>query len=84
MATNENQIRTWVNRGIKSGATHVIIVCDHWDYADFPVYVDKGESVQERVSYYNGNNMCSAMEVYDLSMDIEAQMNEPRAWHLPS
>lgn len=83
MAANESQIRTWVNRGIKTGATHVIIVCDHWDYDDFPVYVDKGESVQERVSYYNGNNMCSVMEVYDLSMDIEAQMNEPRAWHLP-
>jgi len=82
MAANEDQIRAWVNRGIKTGATHVIIVCDHWDYDDFPVYVDKGESVQERVAYYNGNNMCSVMEIYNLSMDIEEQMNEFRAWNL--
>lgn len=82
MAASKNQIREWVDRGIETGATHVIIVYDSWDYEDFPVYVDKGQSVEKRMSYYDGNNMCSVMEVYNLSMDIDTQMNEFRAWHL--
>lgn len=82
MAASKSQIREWVDRGVKTGATHVIIVYDRWDYEDFPVYVDKGQSVEERVSSYNGKNMCSVMEVYNLSMDIDTQMNEFRAWNL--
>lgn len=82
MAASKNQIREWVDRGVETGATHVIIVYDSWDYEDFPVYVNKGQSVEKRMSYYDGKNMCSVMEVYNLSMDIDTQMNEFRAWHL--
>lgn len=82
MAASKSQIREWVDRGVKAGATHVIIVYDRWDYEDFPVYVDKGQSVEDEVSYYNGENMCSVMEVYNLSMDINSQMDEFRAWNL--
>lgn len=82
MAASKSQIRAWVDKGVKAGATHVIIVYDQWDIEDFPVYVGKGQSVEEIVSSHNGKNMCSVMEVYNLSMDIDAQMNELRAWHL--
>lgn len=82
MAASKSQIREWVERGAKTGATHVIIVCDRWDYEDYPVYVDKGQSVNEEVSKRNGKNMQSVMEVYNLSMDIESQLNEHRAWHM--
>jgi hypothetical protein len=81
MAASKNKIREWVDRGVTTGATHVIIVYDRWDYEDFPVYVDKDQSVEEKVASYNGKNMCSVMEVYDLSIDIDTQMNERRAWH---
>ena len=82
MAASKHQIREWVDIGVKTGATHVIIVYDRWDYEDFPIYIDKGQSVEKRVSSYDGKDMCSVMEVYNLSMDIDAQMNEYRAWHL--
>lgn len=82
MAASKEQIREWVERGVKTGATHVIIVYDRWDYEDFPVYVDPNKSVHEKLSYYQGDDMSRVMEVYDLSMDIEAQLNEYRAWHV--
>lgn len=82
MAANKEEIRKWVDAGVETGATHVIIVCDRFDYDDFPVYVEKGQSVKAKLSYYQKENMYSVMEVYNLSMDIETQMNEPRAWHL--
>lgn len=82
MAVSKEQIREWVERGVKTGATHVIIVYDRWDYEDYPVYVDKGQSVHDEVSARNGRNMLSVMEVYNCSMDINAQLNEYRAWNL--
>ena len=82
MAARKQQIREWVERGVKTGATHVIIVYDSWDYEDYPVYVEKGQSVQNEIDRRNGRNMLSVMEVYNLSMDIEAQLNEYRAWHV--
>lgn len=82
MAASKEQIREWVERGIQRGATHVIIVYDSWDHEDYPAYVGPSESVQERLSYYQNRDMCRVMEVYNLSMDIEAQLEEYRAWHV--
>ena len=82
MAASKEQIREWVERGIKTGATHVIIVCDRWDYEDYPVYVDKDQSVNHEIDIRDGRNMLKVMEVYNLSMDIEEQLEEYRAWHV--
>ncbi len=82
MAATKDKIREWVERGVKTGATHVIVVCDTWDYEDYPVYVESSQSVQEKLSYYQNASMQRVMEVYNLSMDIKAQLNEHRAWHL--
>ena len=82
MAANKSQIRKWIDNGIKTRATHVIIVYDRWDYEDFPVYVNKDQSVEKVIESYNGKNMNSVMEVYNLSIDIEVQLNEFRSWNL--
>lgn len=82
MAAGVSEIREWVERGVKTGATHVIIVCDKWDYTDYPVYVEQNESVHEQLLYYGKAEMQKVMEVYNLSMDIESQLNESIAWHL--
>ena len=82
MAASKGMIREWLRRGKESGATHVIIVCDTWDYEDYPSYINPGESVQEKLDYYQRADMQRVMEVYDLSMDIESQLAEGRAWHL--
>lgn len=82
MAATKQDILEWLRRGKESGATHVIVVCDTWDYEDYPVYINPGESVSEKLSYYQHADMQRVMEVYNLSMDIESQLAEGCAWHL--
>lgn len=82
MAASKEQIREWVEKGVATNATHVIIVYDRWDYEDYPVYVDKHQSVNAEIDARDGRNMLKVMEVYDLSMDIDSQLNEHRARHV--
>lgn len=82
MAASKREIRGWLEQGINTGATHVIVVCDTWDYEDYPVYVEKNESVKDRLTYYQRASMQKVMEVYNLSMDIEDQLDERCAWHI--
>ncbi|KKM21264.1 hypothetical protein LCGC14_1637080, partial [marine sediment metagenome] len=53
--------------------THMLVVVDTFDYGDYPVFTD---SVHEAISKYHGSNMQRVMEVYNLSMDIDEQLNE--------
>jgi hypothetical protein len=81
MSTTKNDIRAWFLRGISSGATHMFVVCDTFDYEDYPVYVMPGEDVHERAKNYQGQNMQRLMEVYNISMDLEKQLNEHRSFN---
>lgn len=91
MATSQSDIRGWFKQGKKFGATHVIVVCDTYDWEDYPVYVFKDaapESVRGRVGSarkiyeeFNGKEMQKVMEVYSLNRDIESQLAEHRALH---
>lgn len=82
MAASREDIRLWFDRAKNDGATHMIVVCDTYDWDDYPVLVYPGENVREAYDSHNGRNMQKVMEVYDLSMDREAQLNEYRAFHL--
>ncbi|QQR76930.1 hypothetical protein IPJ63_01560 [Candidatus Nomurabacteria bacterium] len=81
MATTKNEIREWFLRGIEQGATHLVVVCDTFDHDDYPVFVESNENVKEVESEYNGKNMQKVMEVYNLSKDMESQLNEFRAFN---
>ena len=82
MAACKEDIRRWLNNGIKNGATHVIVVCGTYDHEDYPVYVKPSQSVNEKVMFYQSVSMQRVTEVYNLSVDIEAQLNQVRAWNL--
>ncbi len=71
--TTIKTIRKWLERGKEEGATHVIVVCDTFDYEDYPVMVSPGEDVREKETEYS-DNMQKVMEVYNLNMDIEEQL----------
>lgn len=81
MATTREDIRRWLQEAKKKGATHVIVVCDTFDYDDYPVYVMPAESVREKADEHNGKNMQKVMEVYSLKLDIEKQLGEHRSFH---
>jgi len=81
MGTTVEDIKGWLKRGADEGATHLIVACDTFDYSDYPVFVSPTESVAEKAAEHNGKNMQKVMEVYDLSMDLDKQLAEPRAFH---
>jgi len=79
MGTSKDDIRFWLEMGKSQGATHVIIVCDTYDYEDFSVLVMPDEDVREKeLEYSNSEKMQKVMEVYNLSMDFEEQINGDR------
>jgi len=79
MATTKQDIREWFERGVEQGATHLIVVCDTFNYEDYPVYVEKGQDAKKVYEAHNGPNMQRVMEVYNLSQDMEEQLNEHRS-----
>lgn len=79
VATRE-QIRLWLDEGQRLGATHLIVVVSiSWD--DIPVYVMPGENTREVAARFDGIDRQRIMEVYSLAMDLEAQLDEFRAFH---
>jgi len=79
MAATRQDIERWIRVGQEKGATHVIIVCDTFDYEDYPVYVMPGEDARKIANKNNGPNMTKLMEVYNLAMDVDAQLKQYRA-----
>lgn len=81
MGTSKEQIKRWLTEAQKSGASHVIVVCDTYDWDDYPVPVTQGE-LSQKLDYYRNASMQKIMEVYNLSMDLDEQLAEHRAWNL--
>ncbi|MBI1957129.1 MAG: hypothetical protein HYS44_01585 [Candidatus Niyogibacteria bacterium] len=76
MATTKEDIAGWFREGQQQGATHMIVACDTFDWEDYPVFVMPGEDVREKAAEHE-----KVMEVYSLSQDMDAQLNEYRAFH---
>ena len=75
-------IREWLTVNVPEGSTHMAVVCDTFDYEDYPVYVKKGEDARDKLAKYDkGENMQHLMEVYNLKMDIEKQLIQTRAFN---
>jgi len=65
----------------KKRITHMLVVCDDFDYQDYPVYVTRAENVREVYNKYDGKNMQRVIEVYSYNHGLEEQLNEERAVH---
>lgn len=79
--TSKSDIQGWFERGVTKGATHMIVVCDTFDHSDYPVFIAPEEDVRERAKEYDGRNMQRIMEVYDLSRDMDEQLNAHRVFN---
>lgn len=80
MGTTKEDIKDWIQRGIDQGATHMIVVCDTFDWDDYPVYVMPDEDARIKYASYNGANMQKVMEVYNLQKNIDTQLNQHRTF----
>ena len=81
MASTKDDIRRWFKAGIEQNATHMIVVCDTFDHEDYPVYIQPDRDFQKQYNQYNNKDMQRIMEVYNLAIDMEQQIAEPRAHH---
>jgi len=84
VSITRDDIRAWLAWAIEKNATHMFVVCDMFDWEDYPVFVSSPEECLLKFEELNGPNMQKIMEVYDLSLDLEAQLSERRALHLPA
>ncbi len=83
MAATRDEIMSWLSCARKKNKGFLIVVCDTFEYDDYPVYCIDEKECLEKYNEYNGKDMQRIMEVYDLSIPIEIQIDENRAFHLP-
>jgi hypothetical protein len=73
-------LRRWLAAGKQMQATHVVVKTDTFSSEDYAIYVYADEDA--RTIAETNEAMEKTKEVYDLSKDFEAQMNEDRAWNV--
>lgn len=81
MAATRQDIEGWFDRGVAQRARHMLVVCDSFDYDDYPVFTTTDADCL--FWYKNPGEMQRVMEVYDLRADKAEQMNERRTMRLP-
>ena len=79
MAASLSDLRSWFNKGVADGYTHMAVFMDIMDYEDYPSYYDIMNTPDIKAEV--AKNPERLMEVYDLRMSREAQMAEGRAFH---
>lgn len=60
-----NDINRWKGEAKRRKATHIIVVCDTFDYSNYPVYVQSGDELESMKARYS-QNMDRVMEVIEL------------------
>ncbi|MCK9437416.1 MAG: hypothetical protein M0Q12_09430 [Synergistaceae bacterium] len=81
MAASRQTIEKWFKAGLAQEASHMIVVCDTYDWTDYPVYVSQGQDPKGIKLHYNRAAMQRVMEVYNLNMDMEIQLNQYRSFN---
>ena len=79
MATAISDLRRWLKQGQDKGASHMIVICDKTDWIDSPIYVMPTQIAREVYHQCQSDSEQKVMEVYNLSKDLEIQLNEHRA-----
>jgi hypothetical protein len=81
MGTTKQQIAQWFARGQSRGSRYMVVVCDTFDFSDYPVYCGGVESARKTIDH--PGEMQRAMECYDLEVDMVDQLEMRRCWALP-
>lgn len=80
MAVDKWMIESWLKCEKAAESDYMLVVWDTFDFEDYPVYVSK-EDLDDAIQQYS-INMQTIMEIYNFSLDIDAQLAEQRAWHI--
>ena len=66
MTASYGDVLNWEALAKEQGATHIISVCDTFDWDDYPVYVMPGQDVDEVVARYLEKDMQIVNEVIEV------------------
>lgn len=80
MAATKKQIGSWFQRGVSDGARWMIIICDKFDWEDYPVYCKTEQDAVARMK--DPGDMQKVMECYDLNSDMNEQLGQRRVMAL--
>lgn len=82
MAATKLEIQGWLDKlYAEDHLTHMLVVCDTYDWSDYPVYVTNEQDVRAVVDAHKDLNMQKVMEVYSRTYSVEDQLAEYRAFH---
>jgi len=82
MTATRSDIERWLESAKEKCATHLIVAVDRYDHNNYPIYVGPDEDVNEEIQKVDGKNMQGIDEVYNMSMDIDEQLSEYRAYNI--
>jgi len=77
---SREDIESMFEDGVRGKYKYMIIICDQFDYSDYPVFVHSKEMAMDKLEEIRHQSMTKVMEVYDLLQDMEKQLNMRRAW----
>ena len=74
--TTRVTIKNWFKRGILDNKKYMIVWCDMFDYEDYPEYYNTRKGAI--AARDNPEEMQKYMESYNLSEDVDVQINRFR------
>ena len=85
MTATREEIKEWLLKALENPKiTHVVIACDEFDYENYPIEIEDIEDFMSKRRNRPRPDMDGEAieEIYDLSLPIEDQLDEYRAWHI--
>lgn len=82
MTATLQDIQGWLTKAKEHKATHLIVAVDRYDHSNYPVYVTADEDVHKEINRIDNADMQGIDEVYNMTIDIDKQLSEHRAYHI--
>lgn len=83
MSATKSEIANWFDRGIKKEMKYLIVVCDTFEYENYPVFAISDDDVVDKFKTYSEKSMQKVEEVYNLTENREEQLNSNYTMRLP-
>lgn len=71
-AATRDEISNWFDRGVSQGHNYMIVMCDTFDWEDYPIFCET--KLELGCIVKNPGSMERVMETYDLNQPKEPQM----------
>jgi len=69
MTLTRKEKEEWISQAGSMRTSFLIIVCDTFDWDDYPVYVMPGQDIKERFDHFNNKNMQKIIEIFEFSSE---------------